>query len=144
MPQLGPVEYLVVDFPGNRFTGHIAPAIADLVERGLVRILDLVFVKKDPDGAVTCFEFDQLDEVAAFTTIEGDADGLLSDDDVVELAATIPADSSALFVVWEDLWAARLGDAVRAAGGELVTGGRIPYQLVDAVMSEIATEEVGS
>lgn len=144
MPQLGPVEYLVVDFPGNRFTGQIAPAIADLVERGLVRILDLVFVKKDLGGVVTCFEFDQLDEVAAFTAIDGDADGLLSDDDVAELAEAIPADSSALFVVWEDLWAAKLGDAVRAAGGELVTGGRIPYQLVDAVMSELAAEEVGS
>src|SRR5262245_36045372 len=142
MPQLGPVEYIVIDFPGNRFTGAIAPAIADLVQRGVVRILDLVFVKKDAEGDVISFEFDQLDEVSEFASIDGDAGGLMNEDDVLELAETIPADSSALFILWEDLWAAELGRAVREAGGQLVTGGRIPYQLVDEVMAGFESEEV--
>lgn len=142
MPELAPVEYMVIDFPGNRFTGDIAPAIAELVDRGVVRILDLVFVKKNEDGSVTSFEFDQLDEVEAFAAIDGDAEGMLSDSDVGDLAAAIPANSSALFVVWEDLWAAELGRAVRAAGGELLSGARIPYQVVDEVLAGLAAEGV--
>ena len=140
MPELAPVEYIVIDFPGNRFTGEIAPAIASLVDRGVVRILDLVFVKKNEDGTVTSFEFDQLDEVEAFAATDGDAEGVLSDSDVSELAATIPENSSALFVVWEDLWAADLGRAVRGAGGELLSGSRIPYQVVDAVLAGMSPE----
>ena len=144
MPERAPVEYMVIDFPGNRFTGDIAPAIADLVDRGVVRILDLVFVKKNEDGSVTSFEFDQLEEVEAFAAIDGDAEGLLSDSDVGDLAATIPENSSALFVVWEDVWAAELGRAVRAAGGELLSGGRIPYQVVDEALAGISAKEIGS
>jgi len=143
MPELAPVEYVVIDFPGNRFTGEIAPAIASLVDRGVVRILDLVFVKKNEDGSVTSFEFDQLDEVEAFAAIDGEAEGVLSDSDVSDLAATIPENSSALFVVWEDLWAADLGRAVRAAGGELLSGARIPYQVVDEVLAGLSSEGVG-
>jgi len=143
MPELAPVEYVVIDFPGNRFTGEIAPAIASLVDRGVVRILDLVFVKKNEDGSVTSFEFDQLDEVEAFAAIDGEAEGVLSDSDVSDLAATIPENSSALFVVWEDLWAADLGRAVRAAGGELLSGARIPYQVVDEVLAGMSSEGVG-
>jgi len=143
MPELAPVEYVVIDFPGNRFTGEIAPAIASLVDRGVVRILDLVFVKKNEDGSVTSFEFDQLDEVEAFAAIDGEAEGVLSDSDVSDLAATIPENSSALFVVWEDLWAADLGRAVRAAGGEVLSGARIPYQVVDEVLAGMSSEGVG-
>lgn len=126
----GPVEYIVIEFPGNRFNGDIAPAIADLVERDVVRILDLVFVKKDADGSVTSFEYDELDETAGFATIDGDADGLLGEDDVAEIAAGLAPESSALFILWEDLWARELGQAVWAAGGELVTGGRLGRNLV--------------
>jgi uncharacterized membrane protein len=141
MQDLAPVEHVVIGFPGNRFTGAIAPALADLVERRVVRILDLVFVKKDDDGTVTSFEFDQLDEVREFAAIEGDAGELLSDDDVLELAEPIPHGSSALFVVWEDLWAARLGRAVRDAGGELLAGGRLPHQLATELVASIEAKE---
>jgi uncharacterized membrane protein len=125
-----PVEYVVIEFPGNRFDGSIAPAIVDLVDRGLVRILDLVFVKKDADGTVLSFEYDELEETADFAVIDGDADGLLSDGDVGELAAGLAPNSSALFVLFEDRWASALGKAVRAAGGELVDGGRLPHAAV--------------
>ena len=144
MTELAPVEYIVVDFPGNRFTGEIVPALADLVDRRIVRILDLVFVKKAGDGTITSFEFDQLDELGDFAGLDGDAGDVLSDDDVLELAASIPAGSSALFIVWEDLWAADLARAIRSAGGEVVDGGRIPYDVIRDVFSSDEAQEVRS
>ena len=144
MPDLAPVEYIVIDFPGNRFDGSIVPALVDLVDKRTVRILDLVFVKKDDDGSVDCFEFDQLDELGDFGALDGDAGDVLSDDDVLALADDIPPGSSALFIVWEDLWAADLGRAVRNAGGEVLIGGRIPYQVVTDIISNIETQEVPS
>lgn len=142
--ELAPVEYIVIDFPGNRFDGSIVPALVDLVERRVVRILDLVFVKKDDDGSITSFEFDQLDEVSDFAALDGDAGGVLSDDDVLDLADAIPEGSSALFVVWEDLWAADLGRAVRGAGGDVVIGGRLPHHVVTEIISAIESTEVAS
>jgi uncharacterized membrane protein len=144
MLDLAPVEYIVIDFPGNRFDGSIAPALVDLVDKRVVRILDLVFVKKDDDGSILSFEFDQLDELAEFASVDGDAGDFLSDDDVLELAQDIPAGSSALFIVWEDLWAADLGRAVRDAGGEVMIGGRLPHHVVTDVISNIESQEVPS
>ncbi len=144
MPNLAPVEYIVIDFPGNRFDGSIVPALVDLVDKRTVRILDLVFVKKDDDGSVDCFEFDQLDELGDFGALDGDAGDVLSDDDVLALADDIPPGSSALFIVWEDLWAADLGRAVRNAGGEVLIGGRVPHQVVTDIISNIETQEVPS
>jgi uncharacterized membrane protein len=133
--EVGPVEYVVIDFPGNQFKGEIAPAIADLVERGLIRIIDLVFVKKDADGSVSYFEFDDLEETATFAHIDAQVDGVMSDEDITAISDSVPADSSALLIVWEDLWAGELAQALRNAGGELVAGGRIPH---DAVLAALA------
>lgn len=144
MVEFAPVEYIVIDFPGSRFTGEIVPAMVDLVEREVVRILDLVFVKKELDGSITSFEFDQLDEVADFAAIDGEAGDVLSEDDVLELAASIPEGSSALFIVWEDLWAAGLGRAVRNAGGELLLGGRLPHRVVTEIFASTESGEVTS
>jgi uncharacterized membrane protein len=144
MPDLAPVEYIVIDFPGNRFDGSIVPALVDLVDKRTVRILDLVFVKKDDDGSVVSFEFDQLDELGDFAALDGDAGDVLSDDDVLDLAGDIPPGSSALFIVWEDLWAADLGRAVRNAGGEVLIGGRVPHQVVTDIISNIESQEVPS
>lgn len=144
MPGIAPVEYIVIDFPGNRFSGEIVPALFDLVDRQVVRILDLVFVKKDADGTITSFEFDQLDEVVDFAHIDGDAGGVLSDDDVLELATAVPEDSSALFIVWEDLWATELAKAIRRAGGEVLDGGRIPHGVIEAILSSDESQEVPS
>ena len=144
MSDLAPVEYIVIDFPDSRFDGSIVPALADLLDKRIVRILDLVFVKKDTDGSVLSFEFDQLDELEGLSSLDGDAGDVLSDQDVLDLAADIQAGSSALFIVWEDLWAADLGRAVRNAGGEVVVGGRIPHQVVTEIFSNIESQEVPS
>jgi uncharacterized membrane protein len=135
---MDPVEYVIIEFPGNKFTGEIAPAIAALVDRGLVRILDLVFVKKDADGAVLYFEYDDLEGLEQFAEIDGDADGLLNDEDIEELAESLDADSSALFIVWEDLWAGDFARAIRKAGGRLIAGERLSQELVQAVLSGAA------
>jgi hypothetical protein len=144
MAGLAPVEYIVIDFPGSRFDGSIVPALVDLVDKRTVRILDLVFVKKDDDGSVLSFEFDQLDELGDFASLDGDAGDFLSDDDVLDLAEDIPVGSAALFIVWEDLWAADLGRAIRDAGGEVLVGGRLPHDVVTDIISNIDTQEVPS
>jgi uncharacterized membrane protein len=131
---VGPVEYVVIEFPGNQFNGEVAPALARLVESGTVRIIDLVFVLKDADGNVTSLEYDELGEVAAaFADIDGDADGMLSDDDIAEIAAGLHDNSSALLLLFEDLWAKEFTAAVLDSGGELVAGGRIPRDLIEAL-----------
>ena len=135
--EVGPVEYLVISFPGNHFDGRVAPAIAALVEQGTVHILDLVFIKKGPAGEVTTFEFTDLDEAAGFAEIEGEADGLLNEDDIAAVADDLAPDSSALFILWEDLWAIDLARAVRGAGGQVVAGARIPREIVASAFADI-------
>lgn len=134
---IDPVEYVIIEFPGNEFTGDIAPALADLVERGVVRIIDLVFVRKDAEGTVTWFEYDDLEELAAYESVDGEAEGLLSDADIIEFAEDLNLESSALFIVWEDTWAGDLGRAIRAAGGRIVAGERIPHHVVDELFSDL-------
>jgi Family of unknown function (DUF6325) len=95
----------------------------------------LVFVRKDADGAVAYFEYDDLEELKSFAEIDGETDGLLGDTDIAEMSAQVAPGSSALFIVWEDTWAGELGRAVRKAGGALVAGGRIPYQVAEAALA---------
>jgi hypothetical protein len=136
---IGPVEYIVVSFPGNKFTGEIAPELAKLVESGTIRVLDLVFVGKDADGNVVAFEFDQLDELAPFAAIDGEVGGLVTTEDINHAAALLEPDSSAALLIWEDAWAAPLVDAIRAADGVLVEGARIPRDLIEAAFDELAS-----
>jgi hypothetical protein len=130
---IGPVEYVVIEFPGNRFNGEVAPALARMVDSGTVRIIDLVFVIKDADGNVSSFEYDELEDSEAFAGLEGEADGMLSDEDVLAIAADLHDDSSALLILFEDLWASEFAAAARDSGGELVAGGRIPRDLIEAL-----------
>jgi hypothetical protein len=144
---LAPVEYVVIGFPGNQLGADIAPAIATLVEQGTVHILDLVHVRRDADGQVAWSEYDALEEVAeAFADIEGEAGGLLTAEDIEEIAASLAPDTSALVIVWEDRWAGEFGRAIRAAGGRLVTGRRIAPEVVESALAELgsADEEAGS
>jgi Family of unknown function (DUF6325) len=134
---LGPVEYVLIGFPGNRFKGEIIPALAQLVEAGTIRIIDLVFVKKDADGAMEVFEYDALDEVRDVAQIEGEAGGLLSDEDIAFAAEALEPDCSAALLVWEDRWAAPLADALRNAGGVLIDGERIPHDIVEAAFENL-------
>jgi hypothetical protein len=135
---IGPVEYMIVGFPGNRFTGEIAPELAKLVEAGTVRILDLIFVGKAADGTVTTFEFDQRDELAGFAAIDGEVGGLISTEDVEYAASLLEPNSSEALLVWEDVWAAPLVEAMRRADGVVLEGARIPHELVQAAVDELA------
>ena len=136
---LGPVEIAVIAFPENKFTGEIAPALADLVSSGTVSILDLVFVTKDADGNVAAVELSDVDdEVAApYLDIDGEVQGLLSDEDFEQLGDLLDPDSSALAIVWENSWARAFVSAVRGAGGVLVAHDRIDAETVAAALSEI-------
>jgi hypothetical protein len=135
---MGPVSYTVVAFPGNQFNGNIAPEVERLVASGIVRILDLVFVGKDDAGDTISLEFDQLDELAAFGELEGEVGGLVNMEDLDHVAAGLPPGNSALIIVWEDVWARPLAEAVIASGGVVVDSARIPAPLVEAAMAELA------
>jgi hypothetical protein len=134
---IGPVEYLVVGFPGNNFSGEIVPALAQLVESGTVRVLDLVFVGKDVDGTVVSFEFDEVDETASFEVVDGDVGGLIGADDITHAAAALEPGSSAALIIWEDLWAAPFAEAVRRADGIVLEGARIDHDLVEAAFASL-------
>jgi hypothetical protein len=135
---IGPVEYLIVGFPGNNFNGRIAPALADLVDRGLVNVIDLAFVGKDDDGNVVTFEFDALEELAEFAGIDGEVGGLVTEEDLAYAAAELEPGSSAAILVWENAWAADFASALRDSDGVVLEGGRIPHELVEAALAELA------
>jgi Family of unknown function (DUF6325) len=135
---IGPVEYLVLGFPGNQFTGAIAPALADLTKSGTIRILDLVFIAKDADGEVVAIELEEHDESDAFSELQGEIGGLLSPDDIEHAAEELEPGSSAALLIWEDTWAAPLADALRESGGVLIEGGRVPHDLIEAALAEAA------
>ena len=134
--ELGPVDWIVVEFPGSRFNGQIAPALADLVERDLIRVLDLLVLKKDSDGTLEPYELSDLEdsELGGLRAHEAELAMLLSEDDVAALAAAIEPGSSAAVLVWENKWAAPFGAAVRHSGGQLVASGRIPIQALAAAI----------
>jgi len=133
MTEIGPVEYMIVSFPGNRFTGEIAPALGKLVESNTIRIIDLAFVSKDADGDVSAFELSDLDDEVrrGLEALGLEGSGFLGEEDLIDAAEHLEPNSSAAMLLWEDLWAAELADALRGAGGELVALGRLPH---DAVM----------
>jgi Family of unknown function (DUF6325) len=129
-----PVEYVIIAFPGNRFSGEIMPALAELVANDTVRIIDLAFVKKDGDGTVSMFEMEDLDEAGdlGLDDLDGEAGGLLNEEDLELAAEALEPDSSAALIVWEQQWAERIADAIRGAGGQIVAGERIPFEVVEA------------
>jgi uncharacterized membrane protein len=135
---LGPVSYTVVAFPGNRFNGNIAPEVEKLVSNGTVRVLDLVFVAKDEAGDTISLEFDQRDELAAFGDLDGEVGGLINEEDLDHVADDLPPGNAALVIVWEDLWAAPLVEAVRQSGGVVIDTARIPADLVETALAELA------
>jgi uncharacterized membrane protein len=140
--ELGPVDWIVVEFPGTKLTGEIAPILTDYVDRGLIRILDLLFLVKDADGSFEAFEATDLEdsEIGELRAFETEIAMLLSEQDVKDLAETIEPGSSAAVLVWENVWAAPFGAAVRHAGGQLAASGRIPIQAVIAAVEADAAE----
>ncbi|MFD9316200.1 DUF6325 family protein [Streptomyces sp. NPDC060053] len=135
---MGPIDYVVVEFPGNRMTGEGLPLLVDLVDRGLIRILDLLFVRKDEDGSVVGLEIADLtgDGVLDLAVFEGASSGLLGQDDIEEAGGALGAGNSAAILVYENLWAAPFATALRRGGAQLVASGRIPVPAVLAALDE--------
>ena len=133
---IGPVEYLIVAFPGNQFKGEIVPALQEQVEAGNIRIIDLAFVMKDADGAVVTAELGDLDSEVfkAFDALSPETMGLLNEEDLAAAGEELDANSSAALLVWEDVWATKIRDAIVNAGGEVLDLERVPYQVVEAAM----------
>jgi hypothetical protein len=140
--ELGPVDWLVVEFPGSRFNGEIAPALDDLVERGIIRVLDVLVLKKDADGSLEAFELADLDEseIGQLRAYEAELATLLGEDDVAAVAEAIEPGSAAASIVYENTWAAPFASAMRRAGGQLVADGRIPVQ---ALLAASAVQDAG-
>jgi hypothetical protein len=138
---MGPIDYLVVEFPGNRMTGEGFPLLVDLVDRGLIRILDLTFIRKDADGSVTGLEIGDLtgDGELDLAVFEGASSGLLGQDDLVEAAAALEPGNSAGVLIYENLWAAPFAAALRRGGAEQVASGRIPVPAVLAALDAVET-----
>lgn len=134
--ELGPVDWIVVEFPGSKFNGEIAPALVDLVERGIIRVLDLVLLRKDADGSIEGFELSDLDdsEIGQLRSYEAELALLLSEDDVEAIAQAVDPGTSAAVLVFENTWAAPFASAVRRSGGLLVASGRIPVQALLAAI----------
>ena len=132
LDELGPVDYLVVEFPPDvsNFSGEMAAELAALAEAGTIRLLDLLILQKDDDGEIQALEIDDLDQVPELVALEGEIAEILAADDVVHLAAGMENGSTAGVVVWENLWAAPFASAARRAGGQLIATGRIPVQAI--------------
>lgn len=133
---LGPVDYLVVEFPADRanFTGEMANELTALVDAGTIRVLDLLVLQKDADGAIDAFEIDDVEGLDEIRRFEADVAEILAADDVAKLAESMENGSTAAVLVWENRWAAPFGSAARRAGGQLVASGRIPIQAIAASM----------
>jgi hypothetical protein len=143
LDEIGPIDYVVIEFPNERLSGEAFPLLVDLVDRGLIRIIDLTFVRKELDGSVvgmTLADFDQ-DGQLDLAVFEGASSGLLDQDDVDEASSVLEPGTSAGILVWENVWAAPFAAAVRRSGGQLVASGRIPVQALLASLE--AAESAG-
>ena len=143
LEEMGPIDYILIEWPGRQPTGEAAPIVADLVERGIIRVLDLAFIAKAEDGSVAGLEITELGEAAEQMKIfEGASSGLLAEDDIEEAAKALEPGTSAALIVFENSWAAPLSSALRRSGAQLVANGRIPVQAVLAALD--AAEEAES
>ena len=132
---VGPVDVYIIGFPGNKFSGRIAPAIMELVENGTIRVIDLLFLSKDADGVVTRLEAADIDEDgAAYLSIDVTQPGALGQEDAEEVSDDLPANSSALLIAFENLWTAKVVDALQAADAVLIDSIRIPVDVAEAVI----------
>ena len=143
LDELGPVDYLVVEFPPgvSNFNGEMAAELAALAEAGTIRLLDLLILQKDDDGEVEALEIDDLDQVPELVALESEIAEILAADDVANLAAAMENGSIAGVVVWENLWAAPFASAARRAGGQLIATGRIPIQ---AILASLEADEAST
>ena len=140
LDDLGPVDYLVVEFPAgaSNFTGEMAAELLALVDSGTIRVIDVLILTKDEDGAVDATELADIEQLGELQAIEAQLAELLAADDVVHLAAAMEPGSTAGVLIWENLWAAKFASAARRSGGQLIANGRIPIQ---AIIASIEADE---
>ncbi len=142
--ELGPIDYLVVEWPaGKQPTGEALPHLVDLVDRGLIRVLDLAFVHKEDDGTIVGLDITDLarDGDPQLTVFEGASSGLLGDEDREEAGAAIEPGCSAALLIYENTWAAPFATAIRNSGAQLVANGRIPVNAMIAALDELDQAE---
>ena len=138
--ETGPIDFMILEFPGSRMTGEGLPLLIDLVDRGIIRILDLTFVKKELDGSIVGVSVADIDGDGNLDVFEGASSGLLGEDDVAEASAVLEPGSSAGILVYENVWAAPFASAMRRSGAQLVASGRIP---VPAILAALDAAEAG-
>ena len=134
LDQLGPVDYVVVEFPAgaSNFTGEMAKELLALVDSGTIRVIDILILTKNEDGSVDAAELSDVGELGPLQAVEAELAELLTADDVVHLANAMDAGSTAGVLIWENLWAAPFASAARRSGGQLIANGRIPIQAIIA------------
>jgi uncharacterized membrane protein len=136
LDEMGPIDYVVLEWEGRQPTGEVAPLILDLVDRGIIRILDIAFLTKDEDGTVATITLEDVGP-AGFGDFAGAASGVLGDDDLADAASALNPGTSAAVLVWENRWAAPVAVALRRSGGQLVASGRIPVQAILASLDAV-------
>jgi hypothetical protein len=143
LDELGPVDYLIVEFPAgaSNFTGEMASELLGLVERGTVRVIDVLILVKDADGSIEAMELSDVAELGELAALEAELAELLAEEDIVHLAAAMDPGSTAGVIIWENLWAAPFASAARRSGGQLIATGRIPIQaIIASIEADAATE----
>jgi hypothetical protein len=140
LDELGPVDYVVVEFPAgaSNFTGEMAAELLRLVDAGTIRLIDVIILTKDADGVVDANELSDIEELGPLQAVEAQLAELLAADDVAHLAAAMEPGSTAGVLIWENLWAAPFASAARRSGGQLIANGRIPIQ---AIIASIQADE---
>ena len=143
LDQLGPVDYLIVEFPAgaSNFTGEMATELIALVDAGTIRVIDVLILTKNEDGTVEATELSDIDELGELQALEAQLAELLAEDDVIQLAAAMEPGSIAGVLIWENLWAAPFASAARRSGGQLIANGRIPIQ---AIIASIEADEAST
>jgi len=139
LDEMGPIDYVVLEWPGKQPDGSVAPLILDLVDRGMIRILDVAFLVKDQDGSTATISLDEI-APAGFSEFAGASSGLLGQDDLDDAASSLNPGTSAAVLVWENRWAAPVAIALRRSGGQLVASGRIPVQAILASLEAVEAE----
>jgi Family of unknown function (DUF6325) len=134
---IGPVEYIAIAFPGNKFSGEIVPALKELQDSGTIRILDLVIISKDEAGEVAAVELSEAspEEAATLSVLGIEGKNLLGIEDIEDIGGALDPNSTAALMIWENIWAARFAKSLRDADGVLIANGRIPAAIIEDVMS---------
>jgi hypothetical protein len=141
LEEMGPIDYVVLEWPGRQPRGEVAPMIIDLVDRGIIRVLDIALMVKGEDGSVAAIDLGEVNgDGAGFGDFDGASSGLLTQEDLDEAATALEPGTSAALLVWENRWAAPIAVALRRSGGQLVASGRIPVQAILASLEALESE----